>query len=80
MIAYQRSKTIRLKACHPLDDELLRSIMLPRSPGLMPDDSLAVDLTRQEAFEIAYRGPDHEAAIALRRFLTAEFVAMPFPR
>lgn len=74
MKAYQRGKTVRLKACHPLDDEVLRSILLPRSPGLMPDNSLAVDLTRQEAFEIAYRGPDHEAALALRQFLHPEFV------
>lgn len=67
MKAILAGKSIRLRSEHPVDDCTLREMQLPRAPGLMPDNALAVELTVNEAWTIArnLRHVDNELSLML---------------
>lgn len=71
MKAYLSGDSIRVQTEHPLDDEQMREMLLPRSPGLMPDGSIAVDLTRPEAMAIRRNNPTSEMGKAIHALVIA---------
>lgn len=66
-------KSIRLHAEHPQDDAMLQEMVLPRGLSLMPDDKLAVELTRAEAWQVLCNCPALEVTQPIAALFVSEY-------